>query len=1400
MPFDWGYADDNKLIYVDTSADGIKAMVDTALDEALDDVKSEVVDETISTMDIKLEGENLLYRLLVKDEDKGEINIPKDQFLKSASYDKDNKKLIFVMETTDGEKTTEVSINELVEAIEEKNNEQDTVLENINAKDVEQDSEIASKADKADVDAELDKKAVKTEVEAAMELKADKTELEPLATKEELAAVDAKVDAIVVPDVSGFALKSDVDAAMELKADKTELEPLAKSADVASEIAAAVEPLATKEELSDVDAKFADYATAEAMANVEENKVGWTKSTEDRKHIVLANHDSILGTATDGTTYNVAMVSKWDVADFGSAHLHLNLNTKDGIATINDNEAIATESFVGENVSAAVDGLAKQSDVDDAMALKADKTDVSALEEALNAEAQRATNAESELMSKDIEIDAKVDAKADKSELEPLATKEALAEEAQRATDKESEINTALGLEVERASGAETVLKDRIDGLDEAKVGWVESTPGRKHIVLANHDSILGTSTDGGTYNVAMLSKWDVADFGSAQLHINLNTSDNVTVNDDKVIATEQWVDEQGFLKEHQDISSLATKAEVEEAAANAVAQIVASAPEDFDTLKEVADYIASDKTKASEIETKLDSHDSAIEAINAKDAEQDETIALKADKSELPSIEGLAKASDVTAEIESAVAPLATKEEIASKVDWVESTPGRNHIVLKNHDSLLGTATDGTTYNVAMVSKWDVADFGSTSLHLNLNTKDGMATINDDKQIATTDDVNAVDAKVDALEIPSIEGLASEDYVDEKVGEKADASELAALALVVNSKPNTSDIPTKTSELTNDSGFITSHQSLEDYASKAYVSGAIAEVVGAAPETLDTLGEIANALADNATMTMVSEAISTKANSDDVYTKGEIDNKIGNLGEVVEVEGQKATYWEDGDELPEGVEVGDVKTPAVDEVKREKSVKEYVDESVQTVNEKPEVMVLERKYGALLTLLNLRDTDINNTIVNQELAESNAVTYEDGSIDNIVVPETTKSKTITAELEPDTDLTLTSRYGVTINNTSEEATNLNVTAPAVENYNAATITLNGGEYDTITVTDASLTVQNGASVQNVVITQETTKNLTVNAMFAEGATVTSSSNAAITLTSKNGEGEEVSVVLDAPGATVTMNNGNWVNVEAAVSANTLIINKNVHIENLNVTQGNVTVKVARQEDIANVVENYTLAEGYTIDYLHDDITSDNVAKLTSEGTHTLIEDISKSGRFAPGMFASDDIIWNLNGHNITFTNTQGYANFLLRGSLHLEINGEGNVINNAGDYGFWAAAEGVKIVVNGGHFEAATHVLYAEKGTIEVNGGSFKLTNPDECDKDVNGNFKFLLNCKDENYTAGKANIIVRGGKFYDFNPAVTYGEPNSPVSYVPEGYTSVESTETIDGVEHRVYTVKKA
>lgn len=60
----------------------------------------------------------------------------------------------------------------------------------------------------------------------------------------------------------------------------------------------------------------------------------------------------------------------------------------------------------------------------------------------------------------------------------------------------------------------------------------------RKTIELPNHWTISGLDVTGIGYNLAMLSKWNVADFGSQQIHMNLNTVDTVTINDDKIVAT----------------------------------------------------------------------------------------------------------------------------------------------------------------------------------------------------------------------------------------------------------------------------------------------------------------------------------------------------------------------------------------------------------------------------------------------------------------------------------------------------------------------------------------------------------------------------------------------------------------------------------------------------------------------------------------------------------------------------------------------------------------------------------------------------------------------------------------------------------------------------------------------
>lgn len=84
----------------------------------------------------------------------------------------------------------------------------------------------------------------------------------------------------------------------------------------------------------------------------------------------------------------------------------------------------------------------------------------------------------------------------------------------------------------------------------------------------------------------------------------------------------------------------------------------------------------------------------------------------------------------------------------------------------------------------------------------------------------------------------------------------------IAVLNAIDTTKADKTEIPTLTSQLTNDSDFIIS-DTLDDYYNKAevdafhgtledYVDNQVSALVNAAPETLDTLGELATAFEEN--------------------------------------------------------------------------------------------------------------------------------------------------------------------------------------------------------------------------------------------------------------------------------------------------------------------------------------------------------------------------------------------------------------------------------------------------------------------------------------------------------------------------------------------------------------------
>ena len=105
--------------------------------------------------------------------------------------------------------------------------------------------------------------------------------------------------------------------------------------------------------------------------------------------------------------------------------------------------------------------------------------------------------------------------------------------------------------------------------------------------------------------------------------------------------------------------------------------------------------------------------------------------------------------------------------------------------------------------------------DSGYLTEHQSLAEYAKKSEIPDVSGFATKDDVSSVESK-----IPSLEGYATEQWVEAK-GYLTEHQSLENYAL-------RSEIPTKTSDLTNDSGYLTEHQSLAAYSTTTEVQSMI--------------------------------------------------------------------------------------------------------------------------------------------------------------------------------------------------------------------------------------------------------------------------------------------------------------------------------------------------------------------------------------------------------------------------------------------------------------------------------------------------------------------------------------------------------------------------------------------
>ena len=119
-----------------------------------------------------------------------------------------------------------------------------------------------------------------------------------------------------------------------------------------------------------------------------------------------------------------------------------------------------------------------------------------------------------------------------------------------------------------------------------------------------------------------------------------------------------------------------------------------------------------------------------------------------------------------------------------------------------------------------------------------------------------------------------------SSDKIDDELDLKADSSSLATVATTgdYDDLLNKPSIPSKTSDLTNDSGFITSAQvpTIDDNA-------VASDKVWSSYKTSAELGNKANST-DVYTKSEIDTALAGKANSADVYTKTEVDTALSGI------------------------------------------------------------------------------------------------------------------------------------------------------------------------------------------------------------------------------------------------------------------------------------------------------------------------------------------------------------------------------------------------------------------------------------------------------------------------------------------------------------------------------------
>lgn len=181
-------------------------------------------------------------------------------------------------------------------------------------------------------------------------------------------------------------------------------------------------------------------------------------------------------------------------------------------------------------------------------------------------------------------------------------------------------------------------------------------------------------------------------------------------------------------------------------------------------------------------------------------------------------------------------------------------------------------------------------------------------------------------------------------------------------------------------------------------------------------------------------------------------------------------------------------------------------------------------------------------------------------------------------------------------------------------------------------------------------------------------------------------------------------------------------------------------------------------------------------------ALFATGGSATLSEDLVVNEPISVATGA--EVTLDLNGKTVTNTEdlwdeaTEKYSIFEVAGGA-LTLKGDGTVKAKENDCYALLVSDGGHLIIEDGTYVGNIDALHVYEGLAEIKGGSYSIQQL--CPLTGHGPYDFVLNCKNENYAAGKANIIVTGGSFQGFDPANP--KSDDAASYLAPGYISVET-----------------